>query len=193
MPATQISDAGGLKFVIKDFDRVGFNDALGTVEVSYPMIARGALAGKEGIVKEFEITPPVGVNKSAGFLLLRAKKATPEDEHSLLREKRHPKNLFLTTTAEAAAAGWDTLMENGSSRGMENHVVSPEEGEEVAATPALKTEERAPNFADDLHLRIEIVQCKGLIAVDKGGHSDPYVKIKMGHTTVHQTKHIEKT
>ena len=188
MPATEISDAGGLKFVIKDYDRLGFNDILGTVEVAYPMVARGATAGKEGILKEFEIIPPVGVDRQAGFLLVRAKKATEEDVHSLLKEKRHPKNLFLTTTAEAASSVWDALKENESSRGMENPVEKAKDDSNVSTV-----EERAPNFSEALHLYIEIVKCKGLISVDKGGHSDPYVKVKMDHKTVHQTKHIEKT
>jgi len=42
-------------------------------------------------------------------------------------------------------------------------------------------------------LFIEIVSCENLIAADKGGTSDPYVKVKLGKNAIHETKHVMKT
>lgn len=46
---------------------------------------------------------------------------------------------------------------------------------------------------EDKILLLEIVSCRDLLAADKTGTSDPYVKIKMDGKELHKTKHILKT
>lgn len=46
---------------------------------------------------------------------------------------------------------------------------------------------------EELNLMVEIVSCRDLLAGDKNGLSDPYVKIKMEGKELHRTKHILKT
>ena len=46
---------------------------------------------------------------------------------------------------------------------------------------------------DDKILLIEIVSCRDLLAADKTGASDPYVKIKMDGKDVHETDVIKQT
>lgn len=46
---------------------------------------------------------------------------------------------------------------------------------------------------EDKEVLVEILACRDLIAADKNGLSDPYVKIKLGSKELHKTKHVEKT
>ena len=45
----------------------------------------------------------------------------------------------------------------------------------------------------DKMLLVEIVSCRQLIAADKNGLSDPFVKAKMGNKEIHKTGRITKT
>lgn len=46
---------------------------------------------------------------------------------------------------------------------------------------------------DQKILLVEILSCRELLAADKNGFSDPYVKVKMGSKKLHRTDHIRKT
>ena len=43
-----------------------------------------------------------------------------------------------------------------------------------------------------LSLCIEIISCRGLLAADELGTSDPLVKVKMGDKRLHQTKPVNQ-
>ena len=64
-------------------------------------------------------------------------------------------------------------------------------------SPAKKTDRGLPMIAgmpdEDKELFIEIVSCRDLLAADKSGTSDPYVKISLGKKELHRTKHVLKT
>ena len=183
-PTTDLSDIG-LTFIVKDWDFVGTNEQLGKVEVAYPTLIQG-----NGDAMEFQVTPPEGVNTEAGYLLLRFRKATSADVASL-KDTKHPKNLFKTSTKEAASAAWAVVQQPTSAPSEEPKV-------EARAAPALVAEEpivdeKVPNMTSQLHLKVEIVACRNLLVADKGGTSDPYVKAALGSKDLHKTKHILKT
>jgi len=63
------------------------------------------------------------------------------------------------------------------------------------ATSASSRSAASLDFKDmpDKILLVEILSCRNLIAADKNGLSDPYVKAKMGKKDLHKTKTISKT
>ena len=46
---------------------------------------------------------------------------------------------------------------------------------------------------EDKILLVEVLSCRDLLAADKTGKSDPYVKLKLNGKDVHKTKHILQT
>ena len=46
---------------------------------------------------------------------------------------------------------------------------------------------------DNKILFVEILSCRDLLAADKTGASDPYVKVKLGDMDLHKTGVIRKT
>ncbi|CAB9497692.1 Multiple C2 and transmembrane domain-containing protein 1 [Seminavis robusta] len=182
-PATDLADQGGLNFIVKDWDRIGVNDDLGTVDVSHLNLTKAT-----GEAMEFMIEPPKGVNTEpgeAGYLLIRCRKASKADAEFLKDPHHVPKNMFPTTTKEAASSAWASLEKQS------------EDAPELKVEPKTSTEEDpnlpVPDMTDSLHIRIEIVKCRNLIAADRGGTSDPYVKVKLANKDLHETKHILKT
>jgi len=171
----ELEDKKGLKFEMKDWDRVGANDYLGHFQVEK--------LDYSGAVMEFKIIPPTDrVGQEAGSALIRCRKATARDEELLQKGART--NLFPTTTKEASAVFWGmqtTAAESGADEVIENAGIS-----------AVKTDFH-PELGEELHLSIEIVSCRNLISRDKNGLSDPYVKIIMGGTELHKTKYVRKT
>jgi Ca2+-dependent lipid-binding protein len=73
--AKDLYDAKGLFFQVKDWDRIGSNDELGTVQVS-----AGKLYNATGQDMEFKITPPIGKEfEDAGTLMIRCSATTVDD------------------------------------------------------------------------------------------------------------------
>lgn len=177
-----LSDKNGLVFLVKDWDMLGGNEELGTVEVDYPTL----ITAKNGDAKEFKVTPPKGKTKDAGYLLIRWRKAKPADKKAL-SDKKNKKNLFATTTKEAVATSWAAKAKPAA---------SPQKKAEAAKSVAPATEPEAavkPKPGEELHVKVEIVSARGCIGADKNGLSDPYVKMAMGKKDLHKTKHINKT
>lgn len=50
-----------------------------------------------------------------------------------------------------------------------------------------------PSPDDSLSLYIEIVSGRDLLAADKTGKSDPYVKVIINGETIHKTWHVKQT
>ena len=50
-----------------------------------------------------------------------------------------------------------------------------------------------PKPGEELQYVLTIQKCRDLLAGDRTGLSDPYVKVRMGSKQVHKTKHILKT
>ena len=50
-----------------------------------------------------------------------------------------------------------------------------------------------PSPGDMVSLLIKIDSCRDLLAGDRNGFSDPYVKVELGEKTLHKTNHILKT
>ena len=60
--------------------------------------------------------------------------------------------------------------------------------------PSLEEETHVqPQPGDRMKLIVEIMSCQNLLAGDKSGSSDPFVKVMMGKKQIHKTKHILKT
>ncbi|CAB9523699.1 Polyubiquitin (Fragment) [Seminavis robusta] len=105
-PATDLSQVGGLHFIVKDWDRIT-NDELGRAVVSHLNLTKGTGQGME-----FMVEPPNGVAKEpgdAGYLLIRCRKASKADAEFLKHPHHAPKNMFPTTTKEAASSAWSFL------------------------------------------------------------------------------------
>lgn len=81
-------DANGLTFVVKDYDLLTPDEDLGTVQVALrDLVTQGAMAK----MLERKITPPKGKEgTNVGYLTIRVRQATAEDEESLAKgEKKH--------------------------------------------------------------------------------------------------------
>ena len=181
----------GLKFVLKDWDRVGANDPLGHVEVPPSTLQNGSGDGLE-----FMVIPPTGREiEKAGYLLIRCRNATLEDEDLL--KKQSNTNLFARTTKEEANKAWYLKPEPQRSKETVDAASASETRDTPKTVPTDATPDSRgecnPELGEELHLCIEIVSCRRLLSADKNGLSDPYVKIQMGGNDLHKTKHIQKT
>jgi hypothetical protein len=83
-------DTNGLTFLVKDYDLLTADDSLGTVQVALrDLVTQGAMAK----MLERKITPPIGhEGANVGYLTIRVRQATSEDEESLA--KGEMKRLF---------------------------------------------------------------------------------------------------
>lgn len=201
----ELAEKNGLLFTIKDWDFIGSNDVLGMVEV-----ASQALTSCKGKTMEFMVLPPKGrEEEEAGYLLVRCRHATKDDEQSL--KKKHKKNLFETTTESAVQAAWPSLPDpvgtlkkkprqstaevaqkvDLSSRGTQDPS-SGGDNSEKSLDPKEVDSTAMPKPGEELHLAVKIVSCRGLIVANKTT-SDPYVKVYVGEKEIHKTKHILKT
>lgn len=227
---------GGLLFHVKDWDRFGSNDDLGTILVPAETLWKLDATTTPAAI-EYPITAPKGVTQAVGFLTLNIRHATAAD-----REKYHCK------TSAAMAKFW-TPIKAVAEKITPHHAVKPKEPTAPAAVepakpaaqavveptvestgvekavPSLLIEEpvivgnpataAAPAEADapapttttatstdettqvipteDKDIHIEIVSARNLLAADRNGLSDPYVKIKLGGKDLHETKVIKKT
>ena len=169
-PASDLFDAGGLDFIVRDWDRIGKNDELGHVNVSAGKI----YSNMNGQDLEVKINPPKGKeNDNAGYLTIRCT-STTADDHAGEKKK------FLGMTApqiNVPKISSPLTAVTGAVSG----VFSKDRGIEID-----ENEEPKPMF-------IQIVSCKNLLVADKTGSSDPYVKVKLGKKDLHETKPIIQT
>jgi len=195
----ELSDAGGLQFVVKDWDLIGTNDELGSVRIDPQTLKSG---NNNGDAMEMKVTPPKKKEEEdAGHLLIRWRNATADDLKTIQSKKKIHTNMFPTTTKDAAAAAWSSSPENNKteehkpadpiSSSSDNKDKSMDPPEMVAEAQVGGTKEE-PTLGEQLHLKLEIVSCRGLLIADKTS-SDPYVKIMSGEKDLHKTKHIVKT
>lgn len=165
--ATDLVEVGGLVFKAKDWDRVGSNDDLGTVQVP----AEDLYFSSKGADVEYQLVPPAGhEGGNAGSITIRTSFTTAEDhsgEKIRLLDMIKP-DLKVPKVTDGFKKAGAMLGMNGSAR------------------RSIEQEEEKPVF-------IEIVSCQQLIAADKTGASDPYVKIKLGKKDLHETKPVMQT
>jgi hypothetical protein len=177
----ELKSKGGLTFEVKDWDRIGFNDVIGMLTVSPEKLMELAASSGSSEATELQLqTPPKRKEPNAGFLTIR---------------------VVQQNAPGAAAAGID-IGSSGtttptSSRSIHSGEVpsSPPPSQASASSEAplnLVVDETTPPGTSK-ELLIEIVSCRDILAADKSGTSDPYVKIKLGGKEVHRTSHIEKT
>jgi len=107
---------GGLKFVVKDYDRVGRNDVLGICKVDPKVFYKA-----KGERMEFKLTPPRvanagsrdGPDDSAGVLVVRCRRATPYDEKFMAdfakQESKNAKGVASYDAPEADTSALKTL------------------------------------------------------------------------------------
>lgn len=167
---------------------IGNNEELGKVEVAYTTLTKAP----DSDPMEFMIMPPKGKTQDAGYLLIRCRKATREDEKSM-SDKKNKKNYFATTTTEAVEA----VRLLNESKDVAGQAETKTTKEESVATRDVPVQEAGrvvkPKPGEELHLKVEIVSARGLLAADKNGRSDPYVKMLMNGKDLHKTKHLNKT
>ena len=191
---------GGFEFRIKDWDRIGSNDELGSVQVSAEQLIEMTASSNDN-EKEFAIggSHSIKVRKSrqstseAGYLTLKIQHATDEDRKSFNANASGPfwtpgEGVEVTTTETTTSTPKMDEMEKGLEEDQPNLV-----NEEATAPPPSNVPR--PNPDKEMKILVEIMSCHNLIAGDKTGNSDPYVKVTLGHTKkeLHKTKHIHKT
>jgi hypothetical protein len=88
--AYKLVDANGLTFLVKDYDLLKADDCLGKVQLALrDLVTQGAMAK----MLERKITPPKGhEGANVGYLTIRVRQATSDDEESLA--KGEMKRLF---------------------------------------------------------------------------------------------------
>lgn len=165
--ATDLFEVEGLTFKVKDWDRVGSNDDLGTVQVP----AKDLYLSSKGAKVEYQLAPPAGREaENAGSITIRTSFTTAEDHSG---EKVRLLDMIKPDLKVPKMP--DGLKKAGAMLGMNN-----------SSRRSLESGEEKPIY-------IEIISCQKLIAADKTGASDPYVKIKLGKKDLHETKPIMQT
>jgi len=149
--ATDLFDVGGLTLKVKDYDRFGKNDDLGSVLVP----AKQLYTQSNGDDMEFKLAPPKGrESEDAGYITIRSRITTAGDHSG---EKKG----FLGDMMHDIKAPISKIKAPTLSVPLFNK----------RGSDASDEEEPKPLF-------IQIVSCKDLIAADKNGASDPYVKVR---------------
>lgn len=165
--ATDLVELGGLTFKVKDWDRLGSNDDLGIVLVP----AKDIYMSSKGDNVEYKLTPPKGhENQDAGSITIRTTQTSAEDHTG---EKKNLLDMIKPDIKIPIFSGLKgtVLSETKSAFGIKDKSI------EGVGKPVY----------------IEIVGCTNLIAADKNGQSDPYVKVKLGKKDLHETKPVMKT
>ena len=122
---------------------------------------------------EMKVTPPKKKEEEdAGHLLIRWRNATADDLKTIQSKKKIHTNMFPTTTKDAAAAAWSSSPENNkteehkpaepTSSSSDNKDKSMDPPEMVAEAQTGGTKEE-PALGEQLHLKLEVVSCRGLL------------------------------
>lgn len=193
----ELTEKGGLYFKVKDYDPGRSNDELGGVLVSAEdLLSPAAAAG----AVEYKLDPPKGKKgKDAGYISIRCKASSRPKEHS--KDAVPSVTCRSGTELEEIPSPHSVPSQAGSSEshGAEETQVSEEDftGEVQEKDTPVKggaSDEgwEGPRPGEGLELLVEIVSCWDLLAGDFKS-SDPYVKVKLGGTYVHETKYISET
>ncbi|CAJ1963811.1 unnamed protein product [Cylindrotheca closterium] len=163
---SELFGANGVLIKVIDYDRgiISGDDELGSVQIP-------ATTMYECQEEEYHLDPPPGRNEDPGYVTIRITEITKEQRDLHKKGK-------LSAPKQVMPAGLNTS-ESGLS------VVS---SGSYHSTSVIK-------FKDmhDKTLLVEILSCRDLIAADKNGLSDPYVRAKMGKKELHKTGCITKT
>mmetsp|Transcript_16701 Transcript_16701/g.40711 ORF Transcript_16701/g.40711 Transcript_16701/m.40711 type:complete len:993 (-) Transcript_16701:32-3010(-) len=159
-----LAKAGGVNIEVKDWDRIGNNDLIGLANIEPAKLLSAAKIGKPTTFR-LEV-PPGRSEKDAGFITLCVMDISDDSD------------------------GWSSES-SGPEKAIDDDVVAPLPSMDFRNSVAESMGVAPPSY--DKEMLIEIMSCRGLIAGDRGGTSDPYVEIKMGTTVLHKTLWIEKT
>ena len=191
-------DHDGLEFRAKDWDRIGTNDELGTVQVSTNKLIEIANSGQK---EEFHIVPPPKRSKEdAGYITIRISHATDQQREAYKAAASGPfwKPSSTTPVKEPTTTTTPKMEEMEKGAAVETQPALVEEEKEQTEQPdatktTIESSVEPPKPDEPIKLVIEIMSCRGLIGADKKGSSDPYVKVHLGSKEIHKTKHVHKT
>ena len=96
---------GGLELKIKDWDRVGKNDDLGSAFI--PATTLYNVAGDETF--EYKIDPPKGRSDEAGFITIRCRPATLGDKEDYKRYKNPFRYVKAVSSLEVSITSHDLV------------------------------------------------------------------------------------
>jgi len=162
--AKELFEEGGVELKVKDYDRgLGKHDDLGSVQVSADTLYNTTHAETDSL--ELGLNPPKGHGEKAGFVTIRLRTPTLGDKEDLKAKK-------------------------GLRGRIVPNIMKKKEADqrEIAVAQSMDLIDK-----EDKVFLIEIVSCRGLLAADKTGASDPYIKVKMDGKDIHKTKHVLKT
>ena len=80
--AKELFGKGGVEFKVKDWDRIGKNDELGSVVVSGETLYT-FVSEQEGVLQELKLDPPKGKGEAAGFLSVKFRAPTLGDREDM--------------------------------------------------------------------------------------------------------------
>jgi len=155
----------GIELVVKNHDNGAFtfsNDDIGVAKIS-----ADELYSANGEDMEFELQPPkftkhFSQGQKAGFITVRVREATLGDK--------------------------DEIKDRSSVIKMvKDKIKSPRAQEHKRGVSGLDFVDM-----DEKILLVEIVKGRDLLASDKDGSSDPYVKVKLGNQYIHKTDIVHK-
>ena len=177
----------GFQFRVMDWDMIGHNDKMGHVCLTPEEIWTMAQSSEE---KEFLITPPSDIEgKEAGYMTLRIQHATSDDRDQFQAKQSANVTYWMPPPPGDPSYDPPPLVANI----VANIDLTEPTSNDLSYSPVVDEEDDSiPKATDRVSLRIEIVSCRDLLAGDLTS-SDPYVKVDLGDTDLHKTKHIVKT
>ena len=162
-PATDLYDAHGLVFKVKDYDFIGKNEELGSAHVP-----ASVLFNANGEDMDLKLQPPKGVpeDREVGYITIRCRQTAEDDNPG-----EQKKFLGILPSPRMELPKVPELM----NRMKKDRALDPSE-----------LEEPQPLF-------IQILSGRKLLSADANGLSDPFVKLKLGTRTLHETKPVTQT
>jgi Ca2+-dependent lipid-binding protein len=166
LPSKEVSAHGGIQFKLKDRDRMSSDDDLGTVNLSAQELS--AITTEKTL--ELPVTPPPKRSlEDAGYLTIHCRPAEAGEKELLSSKKKK------TTIRKGSSSLLGSLTKRSKKE--------------------ISEYDPADLPPDDRHIFIQVKSCHDLLAADKTGYSDPYVKIKFGGggKDLHKTKYQIQT
>lgn len=107
------------------------------------------------------------------------KKSPTIDENDTTPLDREIASPVVAASAAPVAASAAPVAENSSN---------------ISTSPSNSATQQRRSIADDGYaVQVNLIEARNLKAMDRGGTSDPYCRVRVGNKVVHKTRHIKKT
>ncbi|KAI9291915.1 hypothetical protein K502DRAFT_326060 [Neoconidiobolus thromboides FSU 785] len=183
------SSSSILDFRVYDWNKVHSSESLGSIQINLDDPKFSFMQGE--VYDQFYDLNDVG--KGQLRLLLKYQKATLADEEMNLAVEylKNAKSHIRANSmmSETSSVGQSTLV--STLPNTVNNVVTQETLNDQRNSNQFTRKEEARGKAG--RIKVTIIGADKLMAADKGGTSDPYVKVKKDGEQIYQTKKVKKT